>query len=219
MLEGDRQSQNPVHSSLKRRVAYSLAAGAAAGAVASDAKAAVIYSGLQNINIGQYTSPSLDLDLDSQNDIKLENYILGGVNYQGASALFAGGKVVGFNSGGIGYVKALTAGNLIDSATAGPNFFGSMAYGNVNPNAKFKNAPDAYVGLGFPSGSNYYYGWVRVGVNNANGTFVVKDWAYDNSGAGIHAGSTQVPEPGTLGMLAAGGAGLLALRRRRNLKS
>ena len=41
----------------------------------------------------------------------------------------------------------------------------------------------------------------------------VKDWAYEDSGGPIHAGA--IPEPGTLGMLALGAAGLAVWRRRR----
>ena len=52
----------------------------------------------------------------------------------------------------------------------------------------------------FASGANVYYGWVRVSINNSTGSFVVNDWAYENSGAGILAGA--VPAPGALGLLA-----------------
>ncbi len=204
---------------LKRRVAYSLAAGAAAGAAgvgAPQAEAAIQYSGLYNINI--YQGGFLNLNLDYQagspsGDVKMKNYIFGG-NYMGASVNYAPGKVVGF-SAGFSYASALSAGALIDATTAGPTFFGSMAYGAANPNAQFNNVTDAYLGLSFPSGPNLYYGWIRVDVNQAAGTFVVKDWAYnDVSGAGISAG--QVPEPATLGLLAAGSLGLLAMRRRKH---
>jgi hypothetical protein len=69
--------------------------------------------------------------------------------------------------------------------------------------------------LAFPIGGVNHYGWVRVDINNAAGTFVVRDWAYEDSpGVGIPAGA--IPEPGTLGMLAAGAVGVAALRRRRD---
>ena len=107
MSKKNRQSHNSSRASIKRRVAYSLAAGAAAGA-ASQARAAIVYSGLQNINVGQFGSQTLDLNLDTQPDIKLENYVFGGGNYQGALASTSPGKLVGFTSG-FSYASALSA--------------------------------------------------------------------------------------------------------------
>lgn len=197
---------------VKRRVAYSLAAGAAAGVAANGAEAAISYSGPQNIAVGSGFSQNIDLNGDAFQDINLQNFNFFGGPYQGAGAVFAPGKLVGFTSG-FAYVSALAAGAVIDSSTA--NIAGgSMAYGASNPNAQFNNVTDAYVGLGFPAGANFYYGWVRVDVNNAAKTLLIKDWAYETqSNVGISAGA--VPEPGALGLLAAGAAGVVALRRRR----
>jgi PEP-CTERM motif len=198
--------------SLKRRAAYSIAASAAAFAATNQADATVVYSGLQNISIGTGFSQQIDLNGDSQNDAKFTNYVFGGGPYQGGTVDFFPGKFVGFTSGNA-YITALTAGSTINSGTLGPSFFGSMAYGASNPNAQFNNVTDKYVGLSFPAGANLFYGWVRVDITNATNHFLIKDWAYENvSGTGILAG---VPEPGTLGLLAAGALGISALRRRR----
>lgn len=98
-------------------------------------------------------------------------------------------------------------------STAGPSFAGSMAYGN-NPNSQFDSVTDAYIGLSFPINAVNHYGWIRVDVDNAAGTFLIKDWAYESvPGAGITAGA--IPEPSTLGLLAAGALGVSALRRRK----
>ena len=70
------------------------------------------------------------------------------------------------------------------------------------------------------------YGWIQLMFNEgsnglANG-ITVKDWAYDSSGNAILTDATGqssgTPEPSTLAMalLAAGAAGVLALRRRRH---
>jgi hypothetical protein len=198
-----------------RRVAYSLAAGAAAG-MAGTADAAISYSGSQNINIGQFGSLNLFIDGDAFTDIKLKNYVFGG-NYQGATVLGAPGQLVLSNASFPYYVTSLTSGDLIDSSAVGPTFYGSLGYAN-NPSSEFDNASGAFIGLSFPIGGNapqfLHFGWVRVTIDNAAGTFVVNDWAYNTvAGEPIRAG--QIPEPTSLGMLAAGAAGVAALRRRR----
>ena len=192
-----------------RLVAYSLAAGASALA-ATSANAAIQYSGVQNISIAQYGSQNLNLDGDAYNDILLKNYVFGG-NYQGAYVNFSPGKFVGFNAG-LNYVSALGSGVVVDSSNV--NYFvGSMAYG-ANPNSQFDNVTDAYIGLAFPIAGSNHYGWVRVSIDNAAGTFVINDWAYeDQAGVGITTGA--VPEPGALSLLAAGATGLLSMRRRK----
>ena len=201
---------------LKRRVAYSLAAGAAAGAAGvgtSEVQGQIVYSGPYPINISQFGSLNLDLDeYGASPDIKLKNYVFNG-NYMGATVLVAPGQLVLSNNSYPFYVSALSSGDLIDATTVGPVFYGSMAYAN-DPNSEFNNTPDGYIGLSFPSGANLFYGWVRVAVDRSAGTFLVKEWAYNSvSGAEIRAG--QIPEPSTLGMLAAGSAGLIAMRRRK----
>jgi len=194
------------------RVAYSLAAGAAA-ATALSAGADVIYSGLQDLSIGQFSSLNLNVDGDAYGDVLLKNYVFGGGNYMGATVNFAPGKLVSFNSGGLAYASALSAGFLVNSASIGPSFFGSMAYGGVNPNAQFNTASNKYLGFSFASGASLFYGWARVSVNQASGSFVVHDWAYENSGGGIQTGA--VPAPGALGLLAVGASGLGLLRGRK----
>lgn len=192
----------------KRRAAYSLAAVAAAGST----EAAVIYSGTQNIPISQFSALNLDIDGDTQGDILLKNYVFGGGNYQGATVNFFPGKMVTFNPGTLNYVTALNAGFTVDTAALG-NFTGSMAYGAANPNAQFNSASGKFIGLQFPTGPNNYNAWVRVDVNNTAGSFNVVDWAYENV-PGVSIVTGVVPEPASLGLLAAGATGIALLRRR-----
>lgn len=254
----------------KRRLAYSLAAGAASVAgAARQADGEIQYFVGQGINVGQGFRQTVDFNGDDYADITLKNYALAGGNYQGLTVPFSPGLVAGFKAGTLYYVRALTAGAMIDAAAMGPKFFGSMAYGAVNPNAQFNNATDAFIGFAFPIGpENLYYGWLRVDVNNQLGTLFIQDWAYEDvTGVGILAGDTGnaeipgdfdddqdvdgddflkwqrglggdynasdfqdwkdgfgshlvpagvgVPEPVTLGLLAAGAGGLAWLRRSR----
>ena len=207
---------NETKTLIARKAAYTLAAGAAAGAVgtADAADPSVVYSGVQDISIAQFNSQDLNLDGDAYNDILLKNYVFFGGNYQGATVNFFPGKVVGFSTA-YSYASALSEGDLIDAtATAGGPFGVSLAYGVNNPNAEFNNADGAFIGLEFPISAVSHFGWIRVTIDNAAGTFVINDWAYESEpGAGITAG--EVPEPGTLGLLAAGAAGVVAMRKRR----
>ncbi len=197
-----------------RRIAYTLAAGAAASTAAT-ASADISYSGPQDISIAQFSAVNLNLDGDAYADMLLKNYVFLGGNYQGALVNFAPGRMVGFSLG-LSYASALQQGDLIDATTTGSGpFQGSLAYGSGNPNAEFNSVTDAYIGLEFPINGLSHFGWIRVDIDNAAGTFVVRDWAYNTDpGAGLLAG--QVPEPSTLGMLAAGALGVAALRRRRS---
>jgi len=199
------------------RLAYSLAAGAAAASAVA-ANGDIIYSGLQNLNINQFNSLTLNMDGAWESDVLLKNYVFSGGNYMGATVSFFPGKLVSFNVGGVAYVSALSEGFLINSASVGPSYFGSMAYGGANPNAQFNTASNKFLGLSFAtgvytSGAVLNYGWIRVSVDQAAGTFTVHDWAYEDSGGGIQAGA--VPAPGALGLLAVGASGLGLLRGRK----
>ncbi|QDU89416.1 PEP-CTERM motif protein [Pirellulimonas nuda] len=173
-----------------RRLAYALAAGAAAGS----ADAAVVWSGVQDLSIGQGLAQDLNLDGDAFTDVLLKNYVFFGGNYQGATVNGAPGQLAAFR-GALIYASALGSGAMIDASVVGPTFFGSLAYGAANPAAEFNDVEGAFLGLSFPIGgnaqANIHYGWLRVSVNNAAGTFVVNDWAYDDDpGVGILTGDT-----------------------------
>lgn len=180
---------------LARRAAYSLAAGAAVTA-ASEADAQIVWSTAQDIAIGQGFSQAINLDGDSNiydqpaNDILLKNYVLNGGNYQGTFVYYFGGKTVGFQSNGLLYSSALSAGDVIDATTTADGVtISSLAYGANNPSAEFNDAPNAFIGLAFPINNTVHYGWLRVSIDNAGGTLIARDWAYNSvPGAPINAG-------------------------------
>lgn len=184
---------NEQSSLSKRRLAYTLAAGAASvGICQSSAEAAISYSGIQDIAIGSGNKLNLLVDdVDDNSDIALKNYVFTGGRYQGATVGFSPGLLVGFQPAGLPYVSALNLNDPINASTMGPSFYGSLAYGAHNPSAQFNTVTDAYLGLGFPinASAGNFYGWVRVSVNNAAGSFIVHDWAYQTEeGIGILAG-------------------------------
>ncbi|WP_428303726.1 PEP-CTERM sorting domain-containing protein [Lacipirellula sp.] len=252
-------------AALRRRTGYALAATVAAAGSGTDAEGAVVYSGLQEISIAQGNRQALRFNDDAYNDIVLKNYIFAAGNYQGGTIPFSPGAVSGFTANLFNYATALNAGEVIDQSTLG-GFAFSLALGSANPNAQFINAENKYIGLAFPIGpTDLYYAWIRVSINNAAGTFIVHDWAWQNEtgvpitagagglgdfnvdgvvngadflvwqrsfgdpydaadladwksayGNGVAAAPTvaAVPEPGALGLLAAGAGGLEILRRR-----
>lgn len=199
----------------QRAGTYSLVAGSVLAATTGAAHAQVVYSGPLNISIGQGTSLALNLDGDGFTDLTLKNYVFGNGNYMGAYVNFSPGLLAGFTGNGLAYVSNLAPNTLIGPGNVGPSFYGSMAYGAQNPNAQFNNVTGGLIGFSFPASGNTYYGWVRVNVTQATGIFTVVDYAYQSQPAtAIAAGA--IPEPSvTLGLLAAGAAGLGIYRRRR----
>ncbi len=179
----------------RRRLSYVIAAGAAS-ATATTTEGVVIYSGPQNITINQGSFQVLRLDGDDNDDVQLKNYIFTGGNYQGAFTPFAPGAFVGFTQNGLNYATALGLGAVIDQSTIGP-FQVSLAYGSRNPNAQFNNVTNAYLGLGFPINAENHFGWIRVSINQAAGTFVVHDWAYEDvPGVGLTIAPINLALPG-----------------------
>jgi hypothetical protein len=83
-----------------------------------------------------------------------------------------------------------------------------------------------YIGFRFNNGAGMQYGWARLnmpGPPYARARFELVDYAWGDPGDRIKAGQTSsagdqavaIPDQGSLGLLALGGAGLMAWRRRR----
>lgn len=206
-----------VWRSSSRRVAYSAAAAAAgaAGAAGSHAQAAITHVVLNESVTG---TSFIDLNDDSLLDVNFTNTVYDPVlmyqNRQDLAAPYFGWNVAGF-SGAVNYVSALSEGTLIDGSLVNSTspIAAQFSFGTLSPNADFNDPITAFVGYRFPSGGGSAYGWARVTIDNAAGVFEIVDYAFESEpGVGIAAGA--IPEPSTLGLLAAGAAGLGALRRR-----
>lgn len=82
--------------------------------------------------------------------------------------------------------------------------------------SRFPAGDTAYAGVAFEIAGQVHYGWVAYlrddGATLVTGTLT--GFGYNNTpGANVTAGA--IPEPGTIGLIAAAGAALLAMRRRR----
>jgi hypothetical protein len=129
---------------------------------------------------------------------------------------------VGFNAGPYNYASNLAYGANI--TTAGPfdvqaGERGDMAWGAGYSNSQWLGAGVGYLGFRFDLGSGTQYGWAEVSMDGSpQNTATFLRYAYGDVGDQVFAGvgpATSVPEPGSLGLLAIGGAGLLAWRRSR----
>lgn len=93
--------------------------------------------------------------------------------------------------------------------------FGTMAFSSFAGSSQFGAAGIGYLGFQFNVGNGIQYGWARVSMDSGrpDNTFTVLDYAYGDAGDAVTVG--QVPEPGSLGLLALGAVGLMGWRKRR----
>ena len=133
-----------------------------------------------------------------------------GILGHGAQAAFNGGSLGGT------YVSRLGLGADIAREPFAPGGFGILAAGDGSGgNSQWVIRGQGYIGFEFNAGGGEQYGWVSVTMDSgpALNTFTLNSYAYGDVGDVVLAG--EVPEPGSLGLLALGGAGLLAWRQRR----
>lgn len=201
-------------------VACSAAAAAASvGVVQQQAEAAIVYSGVVNINIPSTTAgvyvnvvtgvndpvpgnvPGWDLNPWSSSNLNFFNPAApaGGVYSRG-------GATTGVANLPNGYM--IDAGNIWTSGSATTNAGWTW---NLN-------SSDNLFGFRFQNeanGNQTHYGWARISLSTslfAQPRLLV-EYAYeDQAGVGIAAGA--IPTPGSLALLALGAAGLAGRRRR-----
>jgi hypothetical protein len=217
------RARKPISIANNRWLAYATAGVATAIAGVNSAEADIHYSGTLNIPVPEGEGVAHSFALDNGAVIRFVNIFTGSsaggialFRIQGAavSNMFRGSAVGAFR-----YPSNLAAGADI---AAGPfanhngAYFATLAYGIGFAHSKFESPGTGFIGFRFNGGSGIEYGWARVTMEGTPGNgFTIVDYAWADSGTSITAGQTAVPEPGSLGLLALGGAGLLAWRRRR----
>jgi hypothetical protein len=125
------------------------------------------------------------------------------------------------------YAQALAAGELIDASrhfdeetisTSGINVLAGIktTTGPGVQHGAFFDSGLAYIGIRFSlPGSSDHFGWVEA--IGDNGAVTLTRYGYEsdaNVGIRTPSAPAQVPEPGTIALLIAGAAGVLAMRRR-----
>lgn len=195
-----------------------VAAAAAVGGAVQNADAAIVHSGLVNINIPTTTSGVYLNVVDGANGPSpvagwdLNPWSSSSLNYFNPSAPAGGVYVIG---GGTGTnVANLVAGTMIDGAST----YGAGSAATTGSLPHILNSSDNLVGFRFQNEANgnaTHYGWMRVAVaGTLNGQpRAIVEYAYeDQAGVGIPAGA--IPAPGSLALLALGAAGLMGRRRK-----
>lgn len=211
--------------------AYALAGVASALAGSNVAEGSIHYSGLVN---SKFTEDNVARKFPLEDGVSLSfsratlfsfaNSAFFNVVDAAVSASFQGriGKIAGHH-----YVARLNTGDAVSSgkflrATRFPAY---LAYGYLTQGA-WQKPGTGYVGFAFNNGAGRQYGWARVKTTGLRMVgdkvyFVVKDYAWGDPGDSIVAGQTtdaktaELPVSGSLGLLAAGGAALVAWRRAR----
>ena len=163
----------------------------------ASAHSAVIYSGLQNIPIPTtFDGVYVDIDNGSTSTSTIigwdVNIFFGGVGL-GGSTDFQPARI---GTGNMDTVLKYALNDVID---------GSLLYSSGETGSSdhlgmagnFQDGVEGYLGFQFTKNdsSGPYYGWMRLTLTANTPGGVISDWAWDDSGAGILAGSL-VPEPG-----------------------
>jgi hypothetical protein len=205
-----------------RWVAYATAGAATAFAGIGTAEATI-----HHVNVNQAYAPTpgsstvsvFSLGAGAQFSIRAFLHS-SGINGHASFGLAAPGgvsaKFLGYTVGpASGYVSKLAAnaaiaGGFISNGQIG-NYF---AYLERHTTGMWGTAGIGFVGFKFNTGAGTQFGWARFNMNGAPGnTYTLVDFAWGDPGDSLVTG--QVPEPGSLGLLALGGVGLLAWRKRR----
>lgn len=204
----------------RKLAAYALA-GAAAVALPSAAKASTI-TYVPNVDAVVNSNGSYDFNLSG---ISSDDITITAANTLAAiSASTITGAQVQMSGGD---VAALAFGTVIDPTVATGWGSGGKMVDAIAGNWP-SNGTDAYLAFYFGGPSNPQAGWADIATTSnfslsgsSSSSFEILSYAYENSpNTAITAGQTgAVPEPSSMALLAIGGAGLLALRRRRAARS
>jgi hypothetical protein len=227
----NRRQQTSILSKV-RWAGYAAAGAAAVLGTHESADAGIYYSGPINEYldasvdfITRYDSLPIDLTGDNQADLLMMHsgstyeQVKYGVALANTSQFAGIARLAGFKVDGYSYVSRLKFGSFVSTLAGQDRSFvnmGTMAYWGGYTYSQFLEPGRGYIGFSFDAGAGTQYGWLQVKMETGvpHNAFTVVDYAYAGVGERIYAGQP-VPEPGSLGLLATGGIGLLLWRRKR----
>jgi len=207
--------------SKKKWASYAAAAGAAVSLGTQTAEADIIHvvvgapTGIVSADQGsqvyyQLYHPDLNANVEfSHINLSTSSTNGGAFLNVGYGAAFIGSAVSSRQ-----YVSNLASGFLVSGGgfLGSAGLAGTLAYSAYNGGAQFVNAGSGYIGFRFSDAGNVQqHGWIRVTMDGAPlNSLTVEEFAFSTMGEAITVG--QVPEPGSLGLLALGALGLMCTR-------
>ena len=188
----------------------------ALAAMTGASHAAIISSGLQDIVIpttfvGVYLNVDAGITVAEEGSGWDINLFFGGEGIANSPSFEPVRMTVSVDSAVVNLALGQTVGG---SSIYASSYAGSDSHIGAG-GTQFISGNEGYIGFKLTTDSSEgpFYGWMRVVLANDGTTGLIRDWAYDNSGAPITVGA--VPEPSAITLTAACAAGF-AMRRRRS---
>ncbi len=181
--------------------------------------AAIIYSGVENILIPT-TFVGVYLDIDGGGAVAMEatgwdvNFIFNGEGMGSSPSFRPVTPTVVLNAPVLNLVSGTSVSSSSTFAATYPGGYSSSDTHVGNSLGQFASGTEGYIGFQFTTNTSTgpLFGWMRVELSNTAATGLVKDWAYEDSGAAISVGA--IPEPSSVLSLLAGVAAFCYRRRR-----
>ena len=226
-MKRTRQKKSLILSN-SRWLAYAAAGAATSLGVAHSVEAEIHYSGPINARLGTgvpYLHVGIPLGHNARLNFDEFTYqLVFGIDGAALSNSFCGYSTLRFGSV---YVSRLHEGAVISKCDFFPHAATMLILAPYSGRAFYEKGT-GYIGFRFNNGDGTQYGWIRVkmpGPKYFEARFELVDYAWGDPGDRIKAGQTSsadqvevLPDQGSLGLLALGGAGLLAWRRQRRAR-